>query len=135
MPEHDETTAADAGEAINDIRRFVWAAADVTEAQEKVAARLDKVRAAFEGTRERLEAAAEQAQRLARHGLTIDKSDMDAVRADRIALTEALRDTIGQAEAIREKFWTGALLIGIAGGVIGGGVAVATPYIIRGFMS
>lgn len=132
MPEHDEAAAADAGEAINDIRRFVWAAADVTAAQDKVSERLDKVRAAFDGTRERLEAATEQARRLAQNGMSINRADMDAVRAEQLALIEALQSTFGQIDKVRDRFWIGALCLGIGGGIMGGAVAFAAPFIIRG---
>lgn len=132
MPEHEQDAAADAGEAINDIRRFVWAAGDMVEAQERTADRLEKVRAAFNGAREALQAASEQARRLAQDGVSIDRSDMNTIRSERIALAEALHETFGEVEAIRERFWMGALLIGIAGGAIGGGIAVLAPYIIRG---
>lgn len=83
MAEYEQDTTADAGEALDEIRRFVWAAADMTAAQEKIVARLDAVRAEIAATGEKLRLANDLAQRLAQRGMSIDRADMEALRAER----------------------------------------------------
>ncbi len=136
MADYEEQDGpADAGEAIDEIRRFTWAAGDMSAQQKAVAIKLDALRGEFAAAREALARANDLAHRLAQQGMSISRADMEALRAGQRTLIEAMRETFGEADRIRERFWMGAFGLGIAGGLFGGGIAVAAPFIIRGFMS
>lgn len=131
---NDQTDPANSALELDDVRRFTWAAEDVAAKIEKASRAAVALMREVASARQQAESATATATaaRLAREGVPVRLTDsMNALHAERLAMTAALRATIGEADAIRRRLWRGALMLGLAAGVAGGiSVGLAWTFVL-----